>query len=746
MRLFRKKRTVDDELREEIEFHLRMRTGLNEREGMTAGAAREAARRQFGNATRIQEEARRMQINEFLETLMQDLCYAARSFRRTPGFTFAAVFAIALGIGATTAMFSVVDRILFRGLPYAHEDRLVWLGMGAPIGRNEFLLGPDYLEWRDAQTPFEAFTSSHGENDCDITENEPVRARCGRVEWTFLPTLGIHPALGRNFTREEDSPNAPRVGLLSYGLWQSRFGGNPTAIGKALRVDGDPITVVGVLPRDFEMPSLARVDLLLPQALDEAAQRKREIMAMVMVFARLKPGVALAQAEAALQPLFERALQFVPPQFRKEVKLKVSALRDRQVRDARLASWILLGSVVCVLLISCANVANLLLARAASRQRENAVRAAIGAPRARLIRQMLTESLLLSVMGAFAGLLLAHGLLRALVAIAPEGIPRLAQAGLDLRVLLFGFAGSALCGILFGLAPALQRPRVEALTGWRVAGGRPKRLRHLLVTGQLAVSLVLLTAAGLLLQSLWKLQNVRLGMSPESVMTVALSLNPHRYPQPPQQRAFLEALEARLAGLPGTASVAFADSVPPGGRSMVTIYSRIAVEGRPDTRSAGTGGMVVGRKVTPGYFSVLRIPILRGRAFREEDRLSGTGTIILSESLARRMFPNENPLGKRIRPGVDGQWGEVIGIAGDVKNAGLIGKDDPEYYEPMIFTAARGRRRANVIIRSAIQFLELTDEIQSLHGVQIIARLLSPAKQVRALQKLLALGAAAGPR
>ncbi len=620
-----------------------------------------------------------MTIRHHLDILTQDLRYAGRAFVRTPTFTLAAVFAIALGTGAGTAVFSVVDRILFRSLPYAQADRLVSLGFVAPIIPQEFMLGTDYLEWRAHQQPFALLTSSTGIDDCDLTTANPVRLECAQVEASFLPTLGIQPIAGRNFTRDEDRPNAPPVALLSYGLWQSRFAGDRNIVGKSIPLDGRSATILGVLPREFEMPTLEHVDVLVPQALDEAQQRRPNTGRVLQSIARLKPGVTPAQAAAALGPLFQESLEFVPGPFRKEVKLRVRPLRDRQIHDARLASWILLSAVLAVLLIACANVANLLLARAASRQRELAVRLALGASRGRLVRQTLTESLLLAATGGMAGCLLAAALLRIFVAIAPEGIPRLPQATIDLRVLLFTLAVSLTCGIAFGLAPALEHPRAEMLAGWRSVGARQYLFRHALVAAQIRASLVLLTGASLLLRSLWNLQNQPLGMRTGSVLTATVTLGQQSYGEPAAQLAFFEELEARLHRIPGVTQMALTDSTPLSGSARSTIYSVIDVAGRPHS-AEGTGGMVAWRAITPGYFAALGIPILRGRGFQEPDRDPRQNTVILGDALARRMIPAEDPLGKQIRPGRSGPWLTVIGVAGNVKNSALMEPDDPEFY------------------------------------------------------------------
>ncbi len=633
----------------------------------------------------------------FFETLIQDLRYALRGMARNPMFTLTVIFAAALGIGATTAVFTVVDRILFRSLPYPQDDRLVSLGMMAPIDSSEFVAPDAYFEWRRNQTPFESITSfSTGVVACDLTEENPLRLDCGQVERNFLPSLGIAPLLGRNFTPEEDHPNAPRVALMSYGLWQRRFGRDPSVVGKIISLDGQPVTITGILPAAFEMPTLVSADLLMPEALNETERSGR----LLRVFARLKPGVTIEQARAAMQPLFEQSLQTVPAQFRREVRLEVRSLRDRQAQDARRASWVLLGAVGFVLLIACANIANLLLARASGRRRELAMRAALGAGRWRLIRQMLTETLLLGMAGGLAGYALAWALVRLFVGIAPNGIPGLAQAGLDGRVLLFGLAASLLSGLLFGLAPAMHIPKTEVLAEWHSTGTRRMLLREFLVTAQIAVSLLLLTGAGMLLHSLWKIENVPLGLTPEHVVTAQFTLGRQRYSDPARELEFFNELETRMAAIPGVAASAIADSLPPGGGMHGRPFASIQVEGQP-AFTEGTGGMVAWRYVSPGYFPTLEIPIVRGRAFGDEDR-----AVILSESLARRLFPKGDALGKRIQVGA---WCVVAGIAPDVRNAGPLKNSDPEYYvlrKPTeLFPSSApsfGWRNANVALRTTV--------------------------------------------
>ncbi|MGA2116134.1 MAG: ABC transporter permease [Bryobacteraceae bacterium] len=637
-----------------------------------------------------------------LEILAHDVRYAMRSLMRSRTFTLAAVVAIALGIGAGTAVFSVVDRILFRSLPYPRADRLVSLGMVAPIVPQEFLLSYDYLDWRDNQTPFEAMGAwVDGLRDCDLNDTRPLRLRCAGVDSTLLRTLGTMPVRGRNFTRQEEKPDAPKTAIVSYGLWRSRFAQDPAAVGRTIRLDGQSVTIVGVLPPQFELPTLEPTDILLPHVLDEPEQRSRRLAILLTAVARLKPGVSPAQAELELHPLFDKSLESVTPSFRKDVKLRLRPLRDRQVQDSRLASWVLLGSVLAVLLIACANVANLLLARSATREREFAVRAALGAGRGGLARQALAESMLMALAGGAAGCALAFALLRLFIAIAPEGIPQLHRAGVDLRVLLFTLLLSLLCGVLFGLAPAIQISRLASLKAGRSLGGR-LLFRQSLVAVQICVSLILLAGAGLLLRSLWNLQNQPLGIRTDHVLTAAVTLGRASYPAPAQRLAFFEEMERRLRRIPGAAEVAVAESLPPAGNSMGSIlYAAIDVRGRPRFTD-GTGGRVQWRSVTPRYFSTLGIPILQGRAFREEDRDPGRNVVILSDRLARRMFPGKSPVGQQMRPGFQGEWLSVVGVAANVKNAGLIEPDHPEYYVPRKHSPQNVTAGATALIRTAI--------------------------------------------
>src|SRR5882762_1717600 len=603
--LFRK-RQLDGDLDAELRAHLEMLTEENILRGMSPAEARYATRREFGGVEQAKQLYREQHSIQLFDVLLEDVRFALRGFGKRPGFALVAILTLALGIGSTTAVFSVVDRILFRSLPYPQDDRLVSFGDKAPFEANEFVLGPDYVDWRKAQTPFESVTSFvPGGADCDLTEHNPVRLKCALVESTFLPTFGMQPFLGRNFTSDEDRPNAARVALISYGLWRSRFASDRNLPGRAISLDGRPTLVVGVLPPQFEMPNLGHDDLLVPAALDGSTDRGPAARQQILrAFARLKPGLTIAQAAAAMEPLFQQSLNYVPPQFRREVSFRVRSLRDRQIQDARAASWVLLGAVLAVLLVACTNVANLLLARATSRARELAVRTALGATRGRLARQSLTESLLLGLLGGLAGCWFAQFLLRFFVSIAPEGIPRLEQASVDVRVLLFTLGVALLSGVLFGLASALRRPTPELLVGKETRATSRGMLRQVLVTVQIAVSLILLAGAGLLLRSLWKLETVSLGMDTKSVITAGINLAEYRYPDSAKQLAFFDQVEARLKRMPGTTALALSDSLPPSGGRQATFLSSLNIPGHVKF-SAGTGGMIGYRFVTPGYFTGL---------------------------------------------------------------------------------------------------------------------------------------------
>jgi putative ABC transport system permease protein len=693
----------DAELDEELAFHLEREAEANVAAGMKPEEARRQARIAFGGVESAKENCRETRPWFWMEALAQDMRYATRGFRRSPVFTLTIVVTLTLGIGATAAVFSVVDRILFRALPYAHGDRLVSVGLSAPVEPQEFMLGGSYYEWRDHQQPFEKLTQETGVSPCDLTEERPVRLSCAQVEASFVSTLGVSPIVGRDFSKEDDLPNAPKTALISYQLWQSRFGGDRGVVERSLNLDGAPMRVIGVLPKSFEMPRLQAFDVMTPEGLDEAEQRKADPGRPMWAFARLKPGVTVEQAKQQLQPVFDYSLRLAPAPFRKEVHLQVRSLRDRQMHDVRSMALVLLGLVVGLLLIACANVTSLLLARGAARERELAVRSALGASHGRLMRQSVTESLMLSLVGAAAGCVLAEVLLKVFVAVAPAGIPMLDKARVDMRIAGFVFIVSAMCAVLAGLVPALHRPNAEALVGRTAATRSYAKLRQWLVVGQIAASLVLLAGGALLFRSFLKLERQSLGMETEHVVTASLSLGQRTSQQ--RAAAFYEELEQRMRYAPGVLSVAVSDSLPPGGHHHDQIYASIAIDDRPRPAS-GTGGIVAWRWVTAEYFRTLDIRFVEGRAFTEMEQGSQGHFVVLSRRLAQRMFPGQSAVGHTLR---FAGWGTennprytVVGVAEDVKNAGLAAEDDPEYYRLLRNQPDDWNRASTLIVKTTL--------------------------------------------
>lgn len=674
------------DLDEELAFHLDRQTESNIALGMELKEARRQARIAFGGVERSRQECRETRPGFWMDRMAQDVRYALRGFRRNPVFTLTILATLTIGIGATTAVFSVVDRILFRPLPYAHGDRIVSVGTVHSLETQAFLMGNFYYDWRDHQKPFDAFTSeSTGERECDLTERNPMQIYCDEVEGNFLSTFGVVPVAGRDFLPEEARPGGPQVAMISYRLWLTRYSLSPQILNRAIKIDGNAVRVIGVLPKEFEMPRLEDVDVIRPLVIDEVADHKANggFGSPRRAFARLKPRMTVEQAKAEMEPLFQNTVKQIPAPVSKDFHLSVRPLRDIQMQNVRLMGWVLFWSVIAVLLIACANVAGLLVARSATRQRELAVRVALGASSGRLFRQALTESMLLAIAGAATGCLFAVGLLRALIALAPPGMPYIERADLDLRVIGFTVFISLLCAVTTGSISALIRPHAELLTGRAETSVSRAYMRQWLVAGQIAASVVLLTIAILLGRSFRNLESQQIGMRAENVVTASITLGQHDYPTRESQFQFFDGLKTRLAFGPGVSAVAVTDSLPPAkghdGRRM----DEIVVAGRPPAVK-GTGKVAVSRWISPGYFHALDIPIVRGRDFNEGDVTSSEHPLILSRALAAFLFPKGDALGERIKFdqfNPSNPWYTVVGVAADVKNDGLGGEDKPEYYK-----------------------------------------------------------------
>lgn len=634
------------------------------------------------------------------DTLRQDTQWTWRTWTRSPAFSISALLTLTLGLGAATALFSVCDRLLFRPLPYYDADRLVSVGLTAPLDTSEFILRPDYVHlWKETPPPFDSVTAvGAGTPACDLLEQNPVRLTCAYVEPNLLGTLGRSVIAGRDLAGEDGKAGAPRTALITHALWLRRFQADPHVIGKVVNLDGNATHVVGILPADFELPTLAQADILMPQQFRGTAEI--QTIQFLRTFARLKPGITEKAAFNELQPLFGQMLNSVPPAFRSEVRLRIRSLRERQFGDVRKTAWLLLAAVGALLLIACTNVANLLLARSAARRRELAIRAALGAGRRRLARLALTESLYLAAIASVAGLAIAALLLKAFLALAPDSIPQLHQTTLDGRAIAASIALAFIAALITGIAPALTAPKPEHLHGARTGNTIRPWARLSFLVAQLALTFALLGTSGLLLRSLWAVQSQQLGFDPQHVVAATVTLSATRYPTPESQASFFERLLQSASTIPGVASAGLTDSLPPAGNMRSMIFAAIDVAGRP--RNDGpTGGMVAWRQVTPGYFEALGIPILRGRNFVSEDRTAGEPAMIVSQALARKLFPNQEPLGQRVGPGRGaGPWYTVVGIAADARNAGLIVASDPEYYVIRTMSPRDASRRSSVVIRT----------------------------------------------
>ncbi len=614
----------------------------------------------------------------------QDLLYAFRMLRKNPGFTAVAITALALGIGANSAIFSVVNTVLLRPLPYKDADRLVmvWEDASRHGYPRDTPAPANYFDWLNQNQVFEGMAAI-ADGSFNLTgAGDPERLEGRRVSASFFLLLGVQPQLGRMFVPEEDQAGANRVVILSHRLWQRRFGSDQSIIGKTINLNGLAGTVVGVMPPQFQFPS-SDDELWVPIAFtqDEAAARQRHYL---QVLARLKPGVDLPQAQAEMNTIAAR-LQQQYPAANTGLGAVVVPLHEQVVGDIKPALLILLGAVCLVLLIACANVANLLLARAAVRQKEVALRVALGASRGRLIRQFLTESVLLGVMGGIVGLLLSIVGIRLLTAFIPPNIPQIKDISIDARVLGFTVLVSLLTGLIFGLAPAIQssmfNPNEMLKEGGRdsSAGSRGNRMRGLLIIGEVAVSLILLIGAGLLINSFLRLRNVDPGFRTDNLLTMRIVLPDLKYREQAQRSAFYSDLTRRLEVLPGVKSAAVTTNLPLYRQgNSVGIY----IEGRPQP-APGQEMIIATRIISPKYFETMSIPLLSGRQLSDQDTATSPNVVVISETMARRYWPGEDPVGKRLSPGrveSPDDWVQIVGVVKDVRQFDLIAAPKPQMY------------------------------------------------------------------
>jgi putative ABC transport system permease protein len=711
---------VEGEMEDELRSHLQIRADDLQRQGLPRAEAERQARVEFGGYERYKEECREALGSRLLGELIADLRFGLRILRKNSGFTAAAVLTLAVGIGANTAVFSVVSAVLLRRLPYSEPDRLVWVTEFWPRLNSTMVLSPDFLNWREQSQVFESVAAYGGFGELNLSGGgEPERIDGIGVTWNFFPMLGVRPAVGRSFLPEEDRPGGPPVVILGHSLWKRRFQSDPNVVGKMITLDEKGCTVIGIMPESFRFPGDWSPELFAPSSLPLKADWSAQKLAMVGVIARLKPEVSLERAKSDLLTINRRsgkALSLASfAQMRVGLQVRVLPLHQHLVGDVRPVLLVLLSAVGLVLLLACANVANLQLARAAAREKEFAVRAALGAGRWRLVSQLLIESLALAALGGVTGLILGAGGMALFRQLGPANIPGLKTVGFDASVFAFIVGMTAFAGVAFGLAPVFVASRLhlqETLKEARPsapAAGAPQRVRDMLMVSELALAIILLIGAGLLMRSFVRLTSLDPGFDARHILTERIMLPLGKYTKPAQQAAFFENVMERLGKLPGVESVAAASSPP---LTDVMSHASVEVEGQPTPPSmhASTPECVI----TPSYFHALRIPLVSGRYFTRYDAGSAPRVAIVNEAFARRFFGHEEPIGRRIRlGGPEGNWYSIVGLVRSVRHL-PIGTDpsaevftsylqDPAFYMTLIVRAFSDPASYAGAVRSKVQ-------------------------------------------
>ena len=643
-----------------------------------------------------------------MDTLLKDLRYGFRSLLRRPGFTVIALVALALGIGANTAIFSLVNAVLLKPLPFKDPDQLVWMWGNIRNAGNRASVSPaDFVDFRSQNRTFEQFAAS---GTLPLALNltgggEPERLNASSVTGNYFQTLGVAPFLGRGFTPENERPGQDQVAVLNYAFWQKHFGGDSSILNKTIVLDGKAVEVIGVMPSAFSFPHNA--DLWVPMNFDSDPEMKLRKAHFLRPIGRLKPGVTLSDAQADTDSVASQ-LEKLYPDSNTGWNLRLVSLKEQLVGNTRSSLYILFGAVGFVLLIACANVANLTLVRAATRQKEIAVRAALGASRLRLIRQMLTESLLLALLGGALGIVVAMFSIDLLLKLGEGSIPRTANVSIDLTVLLFTFIVSVATGVLFGLAPALRTLKLTLTDSLkeagRTGGGELRsRTRSLLVIFECAVAVVLLIGAGLLIRSFVELLKTDPGFKADGVLTMRLDLSRKKYDTPEKAEQFFRGLETQTARLPGVEAVGLVTELPLSGQLNDMPFS---VEGRPPV-SIDQAFDADFRRVNRDYFRALQIPLLRGRMFTEQEVEHSDKVLLVSQQLVDAVFPNEEPIGKRLQFVMGPDLWEIIGVVGDLRDRSLAGVPFPAMYLPTRITA-----RNNLVVRTQGDPLNLVGAIR----------------------------------
>ena len=716
--------SADAELQREIEIHIRQLTKEAIAQGVPEVEARAMALREFGPIEQVKERCRDTRRVSWVQDFVQDLRYGVRTLRQSPAFTAIAVITLALGIGATTAIFSIVDAVLLRSLPYRDPDRLV-LMFDVPLDRPDALSGISYRDLTECRAGNQVFSQIAGNTFHDLTltgAGEPTVVDTADVTPEIFSLLNAKPLIGRTLLPEDGKPGAAAVAVLSENLWRSRFGSNPGLVGQSIALDMRSFTVVGVLPATFRYPEFAlRQDVWISVMQDPlfGPLTSRPGVGLLGLIGRLKPGVSLEKAQAEMTTLGARLAKQFPAED-SGVTIRIRPYRQVVVGNLKPALLVLQSAVGLLLLIACANIANLLLSRATSRGREVAVRIALGASRARIVRQLLTESALLGLLGGVAGLLLAVGAVRVLEPFLPSEVVRIGSIGVGGPVLMFTLLSSVAAALAFGLAPALLATPPNLQTNLKEGGERTgqrggQRVRSLLAIAEISLAMVLLVAGGLLIRSFALVTSVNPGFDPNNVTEAEVSLPQFQYSTPLQWTAFSTELLARLHAQPGLQDSALAAPLPMDRQGQATFA--FTIEGEPALPPAKSITADYAT-VSPGYHHVMRIPLLRGRLFSEQDSPANPNVAIVSEALARRYFANRDPIGKQMRfgfPPKSNVLREIVGVVGDVRDVALSQKPGPMMYVPFAQAPLYG---GEVVIRSSLSTSSVAAAIrQAVHSI-----------------------------
>jgi putative ABC transport system permease protein len=644
-----------------------------------------------------------------MDILLQDLRFAIRMLIKRPGFTTVVVLALALGIGANSAIFTVVNTILLQPLPYEDPERLMLLWGSQPQIGHEAASFPDFVDWRAQNESFEQLAAYTTASFNLTGSGEPERVTGGRTTAELFSILRVQPVVGRSFVADEMRPGSGHVAMVSYGMWQRRWGGDPQAVGTSIELNAEAYTVVGILPKNFRSPS--DIDVWTPLAIDVNQTGRRADF--LLVIGRLKPEITLPQAQSEMTAIAAR-LEQQYPNTNAGWTIALVPLHEQLVKKIRPTLLVLLGAVGFVLLIACANVANLLLARAGSREKEIAIRDALGAGRIRLVRQLLTESLVLALIGGICGLILAQWGLDLLLSLNPPDIPKVGKIGIDTRVFLFTLGVSFLTGLGFGIVPALQLSRTDLNQslkegGRGTAGVSRRKARSILMVSEVALTLVLLVGAALMMESFVRLLKVDPGFRPDHLLTMRLSLPPSKYKENAKTAGFYQQLMERTGALPGVLSAAIANSLPVAGGGPMWSFN---VEGEPPPPPDVVVDANV-RIVSPNYFGTLGIGLVRGRLLTERDGPDSPLVIVINETMARRYWPDQDPIGKRIAFDGTAQqqyWREIVGITADVKHEGLDANELTAVYVPF---AQRPNASMILIARTSVEPASLAAAVRN---------------------------------